>query len=335
MKTPRTIRTPVVAALASLLVLAGCGSDDGDSDRADDPVETPGTADGTDSSTSDDGGFPVTVTPANGEVTIDARPERIVVLAPSLTETVFAIGAGDQVIAVDEMSNFPEDAPVTDLSGYEPNIEAIADQEPDLVIASDSPDDLVSGLGTVGVPVLMLPAAGDLDEAFAQIELVGVATGHADAAADLVEELQERVDTAIERVPDGDPVTYFHELDDTLYTVTSSTFIGQMYGLAGFENIADDADPDGHGYPQISDEALIEADPDAIFLADVDCCGQSAETVSKRAGWSEMTAVANGAIFELDDDIASRWGPRIVDLLEQLVDIRLDLAADGELDAAA
>lgn len=326
MRSPRTTRTLVATLLAALLVLAGCGSDDGDAKNADGDTSTT-VESGADPADTDSAGFPITVTPANGEVTIEVRPERIVVLSPSLTETVWAVGAGDQVIAVDDRSNFPEGAPVTDLSGYEPNIEAIADQEPDLVIASDSPDDLVSGLGTVGVPVLMLPAAQDLDEAYAQIELVGVATGHADEASDLVADMKQRIDEAIEQVPSGEPLTYFHELDDTLYTVTSATFIGQMYELAGFENIADDADPDGHGYPQISAEFLIEADPDIIFLADADCCGQSAETVAKRPGWSAMTAVEDATIFELDEDIASRWGPRIVDLLEELVSIRAELGA--------
>lgn len=323
MRSPRTTRSLAVGALAALLVLAGCGSD-GSDDSTEKATTTSAEQGG---QTPADGAFPITVTPANGEVTIEARPERIVILAPSLTETVYAVGAGDQVVAVDDQSNFPEDAPVTALSGYEPNVEAIADHEPDLVIASDSPDDLVSGLGTVDIPVLMLPAVQDLDEAYAQIELVGVATGHAEAAADLVEDMKRRVDEALDLVPAGDPLTYFHELDDALYTVTSATFIGQMYELAGFENIADDADPDGYGYPQISAESLIEADPDVIFLADVKCCGQSAETVSKRPGWSEMTAVRESAIFELDDDVASRWGPRVVDLLEELVSIRTELAA--------
>lgn len=317
--TPKTLAG---AALAALLMLAGCGSDDSSADR--DGVTTTVAP----VSETDDGGFPVTIEGANGEITLDARPERIVVLAPSLTETVYAVGAGDQVIAVDDQSNYPEGVPSTSLSGYEPNIEAIADEEPDLVIASDGPDDLVKGLETVDVPVLMLPAAVDLDEAYAQITIVGQATGHAGPAEELVDSMRDRIDELRAEVPEGDPVTFFHELDDTLYTVTSSTFIGQLYEMAGFENVADPADADGshYGYPQLSAEALIEADPDAVFLADTKCCGQDADTVAKRPGWSETTAVKNEAIFELDDDIASRWGPRIVDLFEQLVDARIQLA---------
>ena len=112
-----------------------------------------------------------------------------------------------------------------------------------------------------------------------------------------------------------------HELDDTLYTVTSSTFIGEVYTLAGLVNAADPADADGSawGYPQLSAEYLLDADPDLIFLADTRCCAQDAETVAARPGWESLTAVETGRIVELDDDVASRWGPRIVDFLRAIV----------------
>ncbi|RMH67259.1 MAG: ABC transporter substrate-binding protein, partial [Actinomyces sp.] len=110
-------------------------------------------------------------------------------------------------------------------------------------------------------------------------------------------------------------ITYYHELDDTLYTVTSGTFVGEIYALFGLENVADPADADGSafGYPQLSAEYLVDADPDLIFLADTKCCGQSAATVAARPGWDTLTAVREGHVVELDDDIASRWGPRVVD----------------------
>jgi iron complex transport system substrate-binding protein len=98
--------------------------------------------------------------------------------------------------------------------------------------------------------------------------------------------------------------------------VTSATFIGQVYDLLGLVNIADAADQEGAGYIQLSEEYLIEADPDLIFLADTRCCSQSAATVAERPGWNTMQAVVTGAIVELDDDVASRWGPRIVDFLQ-------------------
>jgi iron complex transport system substrate-binding protein len=112
------------------------------------------------------------------------------------------------------------------------------------------------------------------------------------------------------------PLTYYHELDKNLYTATSSTFIGQLYKQLGMDNIADAADKEGTGYPQLSAEYVVKADPDLIFLADTKCCGQSARTVAARDGWEQLTAVRSGGVVELDDDVASRWGPRVVDFLK-------------------
>ena len=115
------------------------------------------------------------------------------------------------------------------------------------------------------------------------------------------------------------PLTYFHELDDTLYTVTSATFVGAVYALLGLENIADAADADGasFGYPQLSAEFLLAADPDLVFLADTRCCATDASTFAARPCFAALRAVRSCDVIELDDDVASRWGPRIVDFLEQ------------------
>jgi iron complex transport system substrate-binding protein len=274
--------------------------------------------------------FPVTVTAANGEVTIEARPERIVSLSPTGTEMLFAIGAGDQVDAVDDQSNFPPEAPASDLSGFEPNVEAISEFDPDLVVVSDDVEDLVASLEALGIPTLVQPAAANLDEAYAEIEVLGEATGNAEGAARVVDGMREDIDAILESVPDtAEPLTYYHELDPTFFSVTSNTFIGQVYSLLGLENIADAAQGASSGYPQLSAEYIVEADPQLIFLADTKCCGQNAQTVSQRAGWEQIRAVRDGGVVELDDSIASRWGPRIVDLLETVVD------ALGEVAAAA
>jgi iron complex transport system substrate-binding protein len=324
----------VLAALA--LVLAACGDDDasgvatsGDAAEVDETSET--TEDtAQDADEGDEAAFPVTVTVDGTDTTIDAEPQAIVSLSPTATEMLFAVGAGDQVVAVDELSYFPEEAPVTDLSGFDPNVEAIIGHEPDLVILSGDSNDVVAGLEAVDVPTLVLPAAMTMDDTYAQIEVVGAATGHVGDAAEVVAGMQSDIDSLVADLPERDePLTYYHELDDTLYSVTSDTFIGEIYALAGLENVADAADgaADSGGYPQLSAEFLVDADPDLVFLADTKCCGQDASTVGARAGWGEMTAVQQGNIVELDDDIASRWGPRIVDFLEAIV------AATAELDA--
>ena len=309
-------RTRAAAVLAALLVAAACGSDD-----PDDPTEGART----DTEVSDDPAteapaFPVTITAANGDVEIAEEPTAIVSLAPTATEMLFAIGAGDQVEAVDDNSNFPADVPTTDLSGFEPNIEAIAGYEPDLVVVSNDPGALVAGLTGLGIPVLLLPAAVEVDDTYTQIEQLGAATGHVGEAAELVGQMQSDIEEIVADVPDTpEPLTYYHELDNTFFSVTSDTFVGRLYSLAGLENIADEAD-DGSGYPQLSAEYVIQSDPDLVFLADTKCCGQNAETLAQRPGWDQLTALQSGGVVELDDDIASRWGPRIVDLLRIAVE---------------
>jgi len=297
---------------ALLLALAGCGRGEGE------PAATTSNADAT--ATTEEPGFPVAISAANGEITIDQRPERIVSLAPSATEVLFAIGAGHQVVAVDEFSDYPADAPTTDLSGFEPNVEAVVAFEPDLVVVSDDLNDIVAALTAVQVPVIHHPAAVTLDDTYAQIEQLGAATGNLAEAASLVASMRSQIQELATSVPDqGAPLTYYHELDGFYYTVTSETFIGEIYGLAGLENIADQADGSETLYPQLSAEYIIDANPDLIFLADATCCGESPETVAARPGWDQITAVGAGDVVVLDEDVASRWGPRVVDFLRFVV----------------
>jgi iron complex transport system substrate-binding protein len=206
----------------------------------------------------------------------------------------------------------------------------VADLDPDLVVVSDDLNDIVSALTAVGIPVIHHPAAVSLVDAYAQIEQLGAATGNPEAAAGLVAAMASDIDDLSGSVPDrADPLTYYHELDGSLFTVTSATFIGEIYELAGLENVADAAEGVDTLYPQLSAEFIIESDPDLIFLADAQCCGESAETVAARPGWDQLTAVTSGAVVILDEDIASRWGPRVVDFLETIVAATLELGATG------
>jgi iron complex transport system substrate-binding protein len=185
------------------------------------------------------------------------------------------------------------------------------------VVVSYDANGVVDSLEQLDIPVLHLDAARDLDGTYGQIGVLGDATGRTEESGALVTEMQDRIAEVTARVQ-APGLTYFHELDDQLFTATSSTFIGQLYGLLGLENVADPADTDGSGYPQLSGEFLLQADPDLVFLADTKCCGQDAETVAARPGWDALSAVRNGNVVELDDDVASRWGPRVVDLLDQI-----------------
>jgi iron complex transport system substrate-binding protein len=262
--------------------------------------------------------FPVTIESSGASVTIDERPERVVSLSPTATEILFAIGAGDQVVAVDDQSNYPADAPTTALSGYEPNVEAIASYEPDLVVYATEPGDLGSSLEGLRITTLFQPAAATLKDAYRQIEELGLATGNVDRARQVVDGMKTDIESITGDVGNVGGLTFYHELDDTYYSVTSSTFIGQLYSLVGLRNIADRAKGAGGGYPQLSAEYIIQADPDLIFLADTKCCGQSARSVAKRPGWDRIAAVRDGDVIPLDDDVASRWGPRVVDYLRRI-----------------
>ena len=285
------------------------------------PADTTTTA--TESSTTTepaDDGFPVTVDAPNGPVTIEAKPERIVSISPTSTEVLFAVGAGSQVVAVDDQSNFPANAPLTDLSGFTPNIEAIASYDPDLVFLSFDPGDVIAGLEALGIPVIMHPTAVSVENAYAQWEQVGAGTGNVAGAAEVVAATRTSIASAIASLPDStDALTYYYELDPTFYSVTSSTFVGELFTATGMSNIADAADPDGYGFPQLTAEYIIEQNPSLVYLADTKCCGQTTETVAARPGWATLDAVANGAVVELNDDVASRWGPRIADLVDDIV----------------
>lgn len=250
-----------------------------------------------------------------------AVPERIVSISPTATESLFAIGAGPQVVAVDDLSTFPATAPVTALSAFQPSVEGIAAYEPDLVLLSFDPGDVLAGLEALGIPALLQPTASSLDEAYRQIEELGAATGRPGEAAELVAEMQADIAEAVASAPlGGEAPTYYHEIDPSLYSATSASFVGELYGLFGLENIADPADADGYGYPQLSAEWIVEQDPDFIFLADTRCCGQDAVAVAARPGWSELGAVRAARVVELDDDVASRWGPRIVEMVDAIGD---------------
>ncbi|MEV4275933.1 ABC transporter substrate-binding protein [Actinoplanes xinjiangensis] len=299
-------RLLTAAIAASALFLAGCGSGEPA------PTVTP-------AASSAAATYPVTV----GTVTLTARPEKIVSLSPTATEMLFAIGAGPQVIAVDDQSTYPAEAPKTDLSGFKPNAEAIAAKGPDLVVVSGDADGIVAQLGKLAIPVFVSPAVATIDGTFTEITELGTLTGHQAAAAALNTRMATEIDTIVTSVPArSKPLSYYYELGPDLYSATSKTFIGSIFDRFGMTNVADAADPDGKlgGYPQLSQEALVQANPDTIFLADTKCCQQSPETVKARAGWSSITAVTKGQIYALDDDIASRWGPRTVELVEAVAD---------------
>ena len=257
--------------------------------------------------------YPVTITTTAGQTTIPAKPKRIVSLSATSTESLFAIGAGKQVIAVDEQSDYPKSAPKTSLSGFTPNVEAIAAFRPDLVVISFDPKGLSEALRRLGIAVLMHDAPKTLKGAYQQIRQLGAATDHGDEAAKVVSGMQRQIARILETARTrAVGLSVYHELTPDLYSATSSTFIGRLYAQFGLKNVADAADGAGFGYPQLSSEYIVSSSPNLIVLADSVCCGQTPGKVGGRPGWSTIAAVRTGSIVRIDDSIASRWGPRLV-----------------------
>jgi iron complex transport system substrate-binding protein len=256
-------------------------------------------------------------------VSLPQRAMRIVSLTDAATEDLFAIGAGNQVVAVDEYSTYPRGVPTTKLSGFAPNVEAIAKYHPDLVITSQNIEDIGKHLAALGIPLLYDGAPNNLSGAYQQITQLGQVTGHASQASALVHRMRRRVASIIASVKKENPsITVYDERDQTYYSVSSNTFIGQMYKLLGLKNIADAAAKTSV-YPQLSAEYIIASNPDLIVLADTNCCGQSAKTVAARPGWGAINAVKNHDVLVVNDTIASEWGPRIVDFLADVArDVR-------------
>jgi iron complex transport system substrate-binding protein len=283
----------VPGLIAGLLLLAACGSSSDSRTGA--------------------AGAPSSTTPS---------PRRIVSLSATATEMLFAVGAGKQVVAVDDQSNYPAAAPKTNLSALTPNIEAIANHKPDLVVIAGDTKGLKAGLEQLGMRVLDQPAAATIDDTYREILELGQATGHRGEAEQENASIKRGIADAVKGLPNrAKPLTYYYELDNTLFSVTSKTFIGSLFTRAGLRNVADAADAGGTsgGYPQLSAEYLVQANPDFVFLADTKCCQQSRTTFAARPGFAGLHAVTAGRVVQLDDDIASRWGPRVVELLKAIV----------------
>lgn len=306
-------RRTLVAFLAlAFLAIPACGED-----TAPGAAPTSSAASASSGSTPAESAFPVTV----GGVTLPDRPQRIVSLSATATEILFAIDAGAQVVAVDDQSNYPASAPMTKLSGFQPNVEAIAGYAPDLVVVSFDPGGLVKSLKALAIPTLIQPAAPSMRDAYDQIAELGAATGHEEEATALTAQMRSDIAEIVASVPEpSQPLRVYHELDDTYYSATSRTFVGKIYRAFGLENIADGAPGKAGDYPQLSSEYIVGADPDLVVLADTKCCGQSAETLRVRPGWSSISALHTGEVLAADDDIVSRWGPRVVEFYRLVAD---------------
>lgn len=291
--------------LATLVLLGGSACATRPESPVQEPVDDPAAA------------FPAKVElPGQEPVTLTQQPKRIVSLSPSATESLYAIGAGDQVTAVDSNSNYPPEAPRTELSALEADAASVGAHDPDLVIAPEDATDLAEGLRAVDVPVLLTPAPDDLDEVYDEIKALGKASGNTSQAQRVVDGMRGEIADIVRTTPKApEELSYFHEVSPDYYTTTSRSFIGNIYAKFGLRNTADDAQGE---FPQLSEEQIVRADPDLIFLADGECCQTSPESVGQRPGWSTISAVREDNVVALDEDVSGRWGPRVVDLVRQI-----------------
>ena len=247
-----------------------------------------------------------------------SSPKRIISLSPSITEILFEIGSGNQVIAVDNLSNYPNEAPITDISAYDPNVEAISLLNPDLVILSYNIKNLKAALKKIGIETIYLPAPLNFEDILDQIDYLGLQTGNEDNAKKLISKMKNRMKT-LQKLRENETATkIYHEIDPNYYSPSKFSFIGDIYQKLNYKNVADKADISNLGYPKLSPELIISENPDLIVLPGKD--NKYVEKVKLRPGWGYIEAVKKNNFLLTNNDIASRWGPRILNFASILVE---------------
>ena len=319
----RRLWPAVVLLLSVVLALAGCRSGASDATAQPETNGSPATTVQSSSESTTSAGetpmFPAVVETDAGTVIVESEPTRIVSLSSTHTEVLYVLGAEDRIVGTDLRSDYPAAAQATaKVDAFNFNIEEVAALEPDLVVLAFDTADAVDALATLRIPFLLLGPPSTVDAAMAQILAVGSATGFRPEATQLVMEMSMAIVDLEFSAGAIEPLTFFHEVDETLFSTTSDSFIGDLYSRLGLVNIADGVDP-GNPFPQLSQEYIVDQNPDFIFLADAGF-GVTPESVAARPGWESIAAVRDGRVVALDSDIAGRWGPRTVLLMAQILE---------------
>ncbi len=270
------------------------------------------------------GANPIALTDGLGRsVSLAAPAQKIVSMAPSNTEILYAIGAGAQVIGRDEFSDYPAEAaslPSVGGSMGTYSIETIASLKPDLVLAAEiNTPEQVKALEDVGLKVYYLSNPKDLGGLYANLQTVGQLAGRESEADALVQSLQKRVQAVEDKLaPISSIITVFYEMDGSdpakPWTAGQGSYLSQLVNMALGSNVGDSIKGD---YVQMSQEALLVQNPSIILLGDA-AYGVTAEQVAARPGWSALQAVKDNRVYAFDDNLVSRPGPRLVDGLEAL-----------------
>lgn len=252
-------------------------------------------------------------------ISMDNIPERVISLAPSNTEILFAIGAGDKVVGVTTYDDYPEEVldieKIGDFNGI--NLERIIELEPDLVINyGDGVTEENERLLEAGIQIAGFEPES-LQEVYHTITRIGTITGHEQEAEVLVEDIMSKEAELAEKIEGLDKKTVFYEIwHEPLMAAGPGSFVDELINLAGGENVAADADGE---YPQFDLEQLIERNPQVYITAN-DLPEKTVESIKERPGYSEIEAIKNNRIYLVDGNIISRPGPRIIEALELIVE---------------
>jgi len=313
--------------VAAMVMMVGCGDDEGSGAATQTAVRTQTSASASAVAAFDcNAGYPATARDASAfplsekdgtgaTVSFDSPPSKIVSLSAAHVEVLYAIGAGGQLLAGDKFSDCPTAAAALEhVDSFTPSVEAITALQPDLVVLAFPNPELQQALSNVGVKSMLLSIPESVDGTLDQIRLVGRITGHRDEAEAYAKGMEQRIEEIKDSVAGREQLSVYHEVDNTFFTAGPGSFVDDLYKILGVRNIAENADS---AFPQLTQEAIIQAAPDVIILADEDA-GESAEIVSARAGWAAIPAVKNKRIYTVDPDIVSRPGPRLITALETL-----------------
>ncbi len=304
----------ILVLMLALVGLVACSQDSPDPGQ--DVVE-PNNQDGTNGEIVEDiVTFPLEIEDAFGNiVTIEEAPERIVSMAPSNTEILYALGLADKIVGVSAYCDYPEEAlEVEKIGDYlATNFEKVIELEPDLIVNYGMlEDDASQILSATGIPVISyMPES--IDEVLETIYQIAIATDSLEAGNRLIESMEEHRDEIVAKVQDAEPVKVFYEIwHDPLMAAGAGSFVdGLLYSINGI-NVASDAEGE---YPNYDVEQLIENDPE-VYLTANDFPDKTAESIAARPGYDNITAIKNGDVYLLDGNIISRSGPRIVEALE-------------------
>ncbi|WP_068677289.1 ABC transporter substrate-binding protein [Oceanobacillus sp. Castelsardo] len=291
-------------------IIAGCGSEEPDNANTDNNAEDTEQVEQT-----EDASFPVTITDGTDqEVTIEKEPERIVSLIPSNTEIAFALGLGDKVVGVSDNDNYPNEvADIEKIGGMEFNIEKIISLEPDLVLAHassmGSAEEGLQQLRDSGIPVLVVNDATNFDQVYDSIQMIGKVTNTQEEAETIITDMKNEIDDIQEKVKEvTEKKSVIFEIQSApeIYVAGKNTFMDELLFIVNAENAVEE-----EGWPQLDEEALISYNPDIIITTDY--TENIVEQIKERNGWEEVTAVKEDQVFDIDSDLVSRPGPRLVE----------------------